>query len=251
MDKKHFALSNSSNRNKFPEQFNCLKIGKEAVIQLDSDPFRKKSLRLLVNRGKKQGRVEEIYYCKDAKLKLEDFNSETTHGEEPQLKNLFQTEFTDQNRLFVLISPQNDWLAAVLLSKGTGKEIRTELLLRNLKAKTGVMEALIFKIYQVLREEGYVFWSLGAVPFVQKNNFEFTTEYFFNLLGRNIKYAYNYKGLFNFKNKFNPLWKDYYLLSSRKINLSFLLKAAIDTNLISLLVYKIKFPFRSLILKEN
>lgn len=251
MTSLNFKFSSGKSWEFFPANFNLLRIGKEAVMDLKDDPFSKKSLNELVKRGDKQGKMIEVPFNKNAIIQLENLKLKSAHGKEPQLKKLFQTEFTKLNRLFVFISEKEEWLAAVMLFQISDQRIQTELLLRNVIAKTGVMEALIFNIYNMLKGEGFLYWSLGAVPFIKTGNFKFRKNYFYNFLGRRIKFAYNYRGLFHFKNKFNPLWKDYYLFTSNKINLRFLLKVAVETNLFSLLIYKLKYPFRNLLLKEN
>ena len=66
----------------------------------------------------------------------------------------------------------------------------------------------------------------------------FSKEFFINFTGRKLRYAYNYLGLYNFKNKFNPEWKDIYICCKPKLNLITILKVSWLSNLAKLILKK-------------
>ena len=170
------------------------------------------------------------------------------NGNEPQLKYLFSDEFESFNRLFVIkddlsLREKDFWYGAFMLSHKEKDYAQTELILRRKHAPVGVMEALIYSIFNKLKKEGYEYWSLGGVPFTVYEDKLFTKEGVINFIGRRLRFAYNYKGLFFFKNKFNPIWIDYYFCVKPKLNFSILLKVLIKTNLHKLIINKLPHIF--------
>jgi lysylphosphatidylglycerol synthetase-like protein (DUF2156 family) len=218
--------------------FKSISFGKEAIIDLSKDPFQKRSLTDLVKRGGRHGNVEEVFYSEKSKDQLQDFIAKTSHGSKPQLQNLFALSFQSNHRLFVLKN-NDDWICAIMLSYKSKKIMQTELILRYAEAPVGVMEKLIFEIFNKLKTEGINYWSLGAVPFVDFESKLFSLSWFINFIGRKIKFAYNYKGLFNFKNKFNPIWVPYYICYKNRLSVLQMFQLSKKSNLNNLILYNI------------
>jgi lysylphosphatidylglycerol synthetase-like protein (DUF2156 family) len=200
--------------------FKSLLVGQEAVLDLNQDHFSKKSLMELIRRGLRHGFVKELEYSDRNRLLVNEFKMRSPYAKSPQLQHLFCTTFEEFTRLFVLVNENEEWLGAITISHKTEKFIQTELILRLNNNPVGVMEALIFEIFSTLKKEGKEFWSLGAVPFVVQIPFSFSKQWLLNFIGKRLRFAYNYKGLFYFKNKFIPTWIDYYICFND--NLSFL-----------------------------
>ena len=219
--------------------FELLSIGKEAVLNIQGDHFKKKSLKELIRRGLRQKFFEEISFSIEMKKRLNNFKLNCSHGKEPQLKYLFSNEFEPFFRLFVLKDENDKWYGAFMLSNKENNFAQTELILRRKNAPVGVMEALIFSIFTKLKNENYEYWSLGGVPFTVYEDKLFTKEGMINFIGRRLRFAYNYEGLYFFKNKFNPIWIDYYFCVKPKLTFSVLLKVLIKTNLHKLIIYKL------------
>jgi len=97
-----------------------------------------------------------------------------------------------------------------------------------------------------LKIEEYEFWSLGAVPFTVYDDKLLTMEGMINFIGRRLRFAYNYKGLYYFKNKFSPTWIEYYFCIKPKLTFYVLIKVLIKTNLHKLIINKLPviLPFR-------
>lgn len=217
------------------KKFDALRFGKEAILDLNEEHFHKKALQDVIRAGSRHGIVEEIDFSEEAKQRLEEFKLECTHGRKPQIKYFFNDTFKPQNRLFVY-KKDNEWLAAILVSQIDQTFLRSELLLRIRTAPNGVMDALIFSVFNKIKKEGFKNWSLGDVPFIVKSNHKISREYLVNFLGRRLKFAYNYSGLFKFKNKFNPIWSDVYICSKPKLNLSTFLFLSSRSNLTKLVL---------------
>lgn len=224
-----------------PHGFSSILIGKEATIDLDNDPFTKKSLRELVARGLKNGRIEEMEYSENSVDKLEELRSHWAHSNEPQLQYLFIDKFIPGTRLFAFIDETDIWQGAILTSPNSPTKIQTELLLRRKSAPNGTMEALINFILQKFREERFAEWSLGEVPFVvELNDFPFLSkEYVLNKTGKLLKYAYNYEGLYFFKNKFASRWNDVYLCAKPKVKLKHVILLSQKSKLAALTIQKL------------
>lgn len=222
-------------------KFNSLIIGKEAIIDLYKNPFSKKSLKELVKRGLKYGTVKEIKLSENSINNLDELNSHSAHSNEPQLKYLFINKFIPETRLFAFIDAEGIWQGAILISNNSPNKIQTELLLRRRSATNGTMETLIYFIYQVLRKENFTEWSLGEVPFiVNPENLHFLSKpYIINKIGRMLKYAYNYEGLYFFKNKFATRWENVYLCAKPKVKFRHIIMLSIRSNLLSLTLQKL------------
>lgn len=194
--------------------------GMEAVLDTSEDHFNKKSLMETIRRGKKHGRIIILDFSQKNKLKLEKFRAKTVHGNFPQLKNLFQSEFKPNNLLLVYIDKNEKWLGAILLSKNSKTKLHTELLLRMVNAPVGIMESLVERAFHLAKNMGYKQISLGEVPFISKRNgFDDYVSLLSFHLGKFFSFAYNYDGLYNFKNKFRPSWEEVYICSNKKIRI--------------------------------
>jgi len=219
--------------------YEILKTGQEAIFDLRYDHFKKKSLKELIRRGNRGKHFEEIPFSIAMRDRLRKFRYECAHGKEPQLKYLFNDEFEQYNRLFVIKDESDFWYGAFMLSNKEKNYAQTELILRRKHAPVGVMETLIYSIFNNLKKEGYEYWSLGGVPFTVYEDKLFTKEGVINFIGRRLRFAYNYEGLFFFKNKFSPFWIDYYFCVKPKLTFSILLKVLIKTNLHKLIINKL------------
>jgi glycosyltransferase 2 family protein len=219
------------------KHFQKMRIAKEAVLNMESDHFDNKSIMKLVKRGMRHGAVKEIRYSAENAQKVEKFKKVSTHGKEPQLRYLFLDKFKENSRLFVFENAGGVWLGAVSISYSSEK-IYTHLILRRKNAPVGIMEALIFSIYQKLKKEGFNAWSLGDVPFVIYDSKFPSKEFFVNFIGRKLKFAYNFSGLYNFKNKFKPQWNDVYICCKPKLSLNAMINISFITNLFLLVLNK-------------
>ena len=220
-------------------RFNSLQVGREAILHLNRNHFEKKSVQELIKRGLKKGYVKELPYSEENQLKLKNFVSVSSISNLPKLRHLFCNTFEKFTRLFVLLDKEENWLGVITISHKSESFIQTELIMRRKNNPVGIMEALIFQIFHTLKKEGKEYWSLGAVPFVIKVPFSFSKQWIINFVGRRLRFAYNYEGLFNFKNKFMPTWIDYYICFNNKISFLQLYDLMRKSNLFELVAKKI------------
>lgn len=222
--------------------FEALYSGLEAEIDLNNYINRKKSLIELIKRGLKKGSVIEYSVNKITEEKINDLLKHSRHSDEPKLKYLFQTEINENIRIFVLEDRTKNLLGGITISRNSKTKYHAELLIKRKGAPVGVMEALIDGVCLKLIDEGVAKFSLGEVPLIVNKPLKLKGK-FIHLLGKILSANYNYKGLFNFKNKFNPNWKPLYICAYPKIYYSDLVKISIASNLFRLFLFR----FRKLI----
>ena len=225
-------------------KFNSLLVGQEAILNLNVNHFQKKSLCELIKRGMRNGSVKELKYSDSNISLLEKFKQQSSIANLPKLQNLFCTTLEKYIRLFVFADNNDQWLALITISHKTEKIMQTELILRKSKNPIGIMEALIFEIFNTLKKEGIrIYGHLVRFRLLVQIPFSFSKQWAINFIGRRLRFAYNYKGLFNFKNKFTPAWIDYYICFNNNLSFLQLFDLMRKTNLLSLVLKKIYLKF--------
>ncbi len=225
-----------------------LKTGEEAVLHLQNGHFEKRSLRKLLQQAGKKGRVLEVPLDIPNRSRLDTLQKRARHGNRPQLQNVFRASSFELCRCFVFLSTDAEWLAAVTVSERGDHAAHTELMLKQENAPSGIMEMLLAGIFTTLRDEGYAEWSLGEVPFYHLVNtdgeqFSFE-EHVVALTAGLCRYAYDFKGLYSFKNKFGPEWRDVYLYSKSEFSLLTFADLAVKSRYSELLAHTMFDTFR-------
>ncbi|WP_169304705.1 phosphatidylglycerol lysyltransferase domain-containing protein [Chloroherpeton thalassium] len=215
--------------------------GAEAVLQLNEPHLEKPSLQKLLKQVRKHGNAIEIVLNEENRRKLYAFQMTCRHGNKPQLSDLFRTFPYEACRCFAFVSAQGKWLAAMTLSQQTTKKLHTELMLKHRESPVGVMEALIESVFFLLQAEGFLEWSLSEVPFyhVQQRAPQklSVTEQTVAAAGEIWKSAYNFDGLFRFKDKFAPVWQPIYLCAYPQLSLILLAEIAFRTGYADLILH--------------
>jgi len=229
--------------------FSSAQIGLEAILETNRNHFEKKSLQALVKRGLRNGKVVLLPYSYSNLTQFKLFQKQTVHAHKPQLQNLFQTNFTQDNLLYVFESKKGEWLGAILLSVNSKVKLHTELILRKPSAPIGIVEALIKHVFDDAKRNGFKKVSLGEVPFILgkgvKKNYKILLAI---KLGKILQFAYNYKGLYNFKNKFDPQWESVYIAVKPKLKFKHLTFLFIQTNLHKLVSFQLTAYLKQIIL---
>lgn len=220
-----------------------LNTGIEAVIALDKSVPVKQSVLELAKRGYRHGYFIEVTYTKENEKKLRQLISESSHGKEPNLNYLYRQGFDKSLRCFVLKTPKNQWLGALTISLLDESYAHTESILRRSGAPVGVMEALFVSVMDTLKNEGYEYFSLGEVPFILgENNKQLRERYLIHRIYKNIPLlsrTFNYNGLYNFKNKFGPIWFPKYLAAKPGISVPLMIDLYFKSSFHDLTVFKL------------
>lgn len=226
-----------------------INFGSEAVLLFEGNHFSKRSLKELIRRGKKKGTVFEAGYSEMNIRNLENLKAGSAHAGKPQLNFLFFTDYEPGMKLYFYQNNSNEIMAALLLSENSGLKIQAELLLRKKNAPIGAMEYLIYFAFNSLKDSRFKYFSLGEVPFVINNTERSLKTITLRLAGKFFSFAYNFEGLYNFKNKFNPVWNDLAICSSKKIRLFDFFMVAYRSNFLSLAAYKLKYIAKDIFIR--
>lgn len=205
-----------------------MRTGAEGSIDLRSIYESRASVNDLVKRGMRWGGVEEIPFTELNAGRVLQFIARTAYGEKPYLRYLFRSRFDPETRCFAFCTVNGKWLGVITVSLAQDSHAHTELILRDKSAPPGVMEALVIGVMKMLQDDGYEKLSLGEVPFITPRNEGSDTMYSNPSIkervlygaGHLLEFSFNYKGLYRFKDKFNPEWEPVYICA--KPELSFL-----------------------------
>lgn len=229
-----------------------VRTGAEAVVDLNNPAGLKRSVLELARRGGRYGSAHEVPYSEFYVNKVSRLALDSTHAPEPKLSYLFRPGFDQSTRCFVLASEQDEWLGALTLSIQEEFYAHTETILRRKNAPVGVMESLFVSVMRTLKGEGYTHLSLGEVPFIFSDSSDTVPElsgtYAKELIFRSKHFmmsSFNYKGLYNFKNKFGPQWLPVYLAAKPGISWRLLLDLYFQSRFHDLSVFKLVSTLKS------
>ncbi len=238
-----------------------IRTGAEGIVDLDKLDAVSKSVIDLVDRGSKRGVVHELSLTQNNCKRVSEFIDQTPYGSKTRLEYLFNRTFDSSTRCFVVCSPTETWLGVITVSISSDDSCHTEMILRKKDSPAGVMELLLYSAMNIYKQEGYKYFSLGEVPFVtpkgmeeveiEKSIKQSAQQYIVFKTGHLIRYAFNYQGLFDFKNKFNPLWKPVYICSAPKLRFRALADMFYETGYLELSFSELLPAVRSLLLMEN
>ena len=184
-----------------------LRDGVEAVLDLQTRWWERRSVRRMAAVAQRSGVVREVPWSETAMQRLRCFADESRYGELPQLRYLFRSQFEPGMRLFVFSAPHGAWYAALLLAPPHATTAVAEMMVRARNAPPGVMEGLFTAVGRQLQQEGMRWLSLNEVPFHHFAADLGLKERAVGLIGRSIRWAYNAAGLLSFKAKFAPQWR--------------------------------------------
>lgn len=96
----------------------------------------------------------------------------------------------------------------------TRSEVGVDLMRRRRDLPSGSMEALFVALFRWAREQGYATVNLGlsALSGVGEHSADPAAERALHVIYENVDQFYHFKGLHNFKQKFQPLWTPRYLM---------------------------------------
>lgn len=198
-------------------------IGQEAIVDLNTFSLsggEKKSVRNALNKIKQEGFITKIYNppLKDGliqKLKSvsDDWLNNTGRHEiifsqgvfnEKEIKN--QTVITVENNEEMIMAFIN------IIPDYRENEGTYDLQRKSSIAPNGIMDHILIELFNHFRESGIRYVNLGFAPMSGMNDPH-------NFPERSMKFAYErirsfagYKGLREYKEKFDPIWNDRYII---------------------------------------
>lgn len=222
-DRTFFGVSYHKN------QWLCL--GQAASIDLRNwSPS--KSLLKLVQRGENKTTVRKV----GTSEAVEFFEELRGTDKQARLKYLYRDVPSAYTPAFAaMCKTSRAPLALVTISRNSKHGYHLEIMKRHPNAPVGTMEALLFRLVNFLKENRQnLTFSLGEVPFCAPAGL--ASEKLINFAAKAILPAYDFNGLYNFKNKFKPYWQPIYWYGWPKLKLTDLYLVALKIGLAEMVV---------------
>ena len=200
-----------------------LKLGEEAMVPLPDfslEGSERKGLRYTYNRLNRLGCSFEVQpadklYEMLPELKrvsdawLQDINTR----EKGFSLGYFDSEYL-QNFPVAIVRKQGTIVAfANIWTASARQELSIDLMRFDRQAENGVMEYLIINLMLWGKQQGYRFFDLGMAPLSGMENRPFAPLWhrIGALVFRHGEHFYNFEGLREYKQKFDPVWEPRYL----------------------------------------
>lgn len=214
--------------------FNLFKLGEEACIKLadfDLEGPKRSKLRQTRNKAIRSGlRLEFIQPPYDDTLleQLHDISDQWLTLKNVSEKSFslgrFDKNYLNESPLAVVYEQDRITAFANVFVTQTKKESTIDLMRHLPDAARDTMDFLFIELMLTLKEQGYCEFSLGMAPlsgFTDHENARLWDR-FGMMIYKNGKRFYNFEGLRNFKNKFDPQWVPQYMATTQKGVSSFL-----------------------------
>jgi phosphatidylglycerol lysyltransferase len=201
-----------------------LKIGEEAVIDLEhfrSHTAERKSFRRIRRKFEKEGYFLTHHsppHPRELLDEVEEISNEwlALPGRRERSFTLgsFERSYLNETPLFAVRDPDKRPLAFVNEIPSYRKgEVTIDMMRHRLKMPHGTMDYLLMELMLALREEGYSRFALGLAPLAGVGDRPGATlqERALNQLFERLTRFFSYKGLRNYKAKFEPDWEERFL----------------------------------------
>jgi len=212
------------------------KIGEDAKVPLESftlEGSARKDIRYTLKNVEKKGYLFEIIPPEEVpKLipelkKISDAWMKMKAGKEKRFSVGFFDEKYLSNFPAAIVRNETQILAFANIWIGANKEeISVDLMRYSPDAPDRTMEYLFVKLMLWGKENGYKYFSLGMAPLSGFEKRQFSPIW--NKIGSFIfthgEHFYNYKGLRDFKEKFNPVWNPRYVALPKGLKQVFAIK---------------------------
>ena len=145
----------------------------------------------------------------------------------------FDETYIRESPVMVIYNSTGDLTAfANLVDEYQAKEISIDLMRHHRQIENGIMEFMFTSLMEWAKGQGYESFSMGqsALSNVGQKSNDPRLEKFLHYIYENFNRFYNFKGLHNFKEKFNPRWEPRYLVYPGVSSLPTLLGAFIRVN---------------------
>ena len=199
-----------------------LKLGEEAVVPLAGfalDGHERKPLRYVVRRLEKEGLSFEIAPQEAVPSLLPELEeiSDSWLELKATREKRFSLGLFDPGYLrefpLALVRAEGRLVAFANVWTGAREELSLDLMRHRPEAARGVMDYLFVKLMQWGAEQGFARFNLGMVPFkgLESRALAPLWHRVGGMLFRHGEAFYNFRGLNQFKEKFNPEWTPRYL----------------------------------------
>jgi phosphatidylglycerol lysyltransferase len=198
-------------------------LGQEAVVDLAKFTLSgadKKSLRNSINKTKEQGYKATIYSppVKDGiiqKIKSvsDEWLSDTGRKEIIFSQGMFAWEELKQQTIITVENAEEKIIAFLNIIPDYAKGEATYDLMRKTKdAPNGVMDFIMIELFNYLKSQNFSYINLGFAPISGMNDPHTFTERSMKFAYEKIKSFSHFKGMREYKEKFEPAWYNKYLI---------------------------------------
>lgn len=208
--------------------YRAIKLGEEAKLDLLNftlDGKKGAKLRTRKNKFERNGYKFDVLFPSYSKQLLEEINEISnswlgTRKEKGFSVGSFCKNYINRFPLAILYNPDGKAIAFATLAcnyRVTNRTITIDLMRYHLDSPHGTMDMLFLSIFNWCKEQGYEWCSMGMSPLANlkegptKNKFEPIGQFIFHKGNQ----FYNFKGLYEYKNKFQPSWESRYLVYRR------------------------------------
>ena len=205
--------------------FKAVKIGEEAIVDLHAFTLQGKAgrkLRNALNRITKMGHRVEFYtppIADELLAELRNVSNEWLQMRQGAEKRFslgwFDENYLRECEMVAVRTPEGEVSAfANIVPEYQLNEITIALMRRRREIEHGTMEFLFISLFQHFKERGYDSFNLGLSPLAgvgqapDSPRIERALRYLYEHLNR----FYNFRGLHEFKEKFQPRWEARYFI---------------------------------------
>ncbi len=204
----------------------AIKIGEEALVDLEhfrSHTAQRKKLRATKRKFEREGYMFARHappHPQGLLDEVEEVSEEwlTLPGRRERSFTLgsFDRGYLNENPMFVLRDPQGTLVAFVneIPSYRAAEEADIDMMRHQLNVPNGTMDYLLIKLMLAFGEEGYTRFNLGVAPLsgVGSRPGDPLKERALRQAYKNLNRFFSFKGLRNYKAKFEPDWEDRFLV---------------------------------------
>jgi phosphatidylglycerol lysyltransferase len=200
-----------------------LKIGQEAVVDLTTfttSGTSKQSLRNAMNKVEKAGYTLKIYKqpVKEGLLQKlrqvsDEWLADTEKEEVVFTQGYFEPEILRNCTLLTVENEEEKVVAfANLIPDYVPGEATYDLIRKSTNGPNGALDYLMIKMFEYLKTEGYTAVNLGLAPLAGITKPKNLTEQTITFVRDRLKQMSRFKGLYHYKDKFEPKWLDKFLV---------------------------------------
>ena len=205
--------------------YHALCIGSEAIVNLSTFNIAggdKKSIRSGVNRMIKLGYQAEVLHPPHPPNLMNELHQISDewltlmHGTEKQFSlGWFDEDYLNSTPVIVIRSPEGIIDAfANIIPEYQASEVSIDLMRHRRQAKKGQMDFLFVSLIEWAKGQGYATFNLGlsGLAGIGENPTDPALERALHYVYQHVNQFYNFKGLHEFKAKFDPAWSPRYLV---------------------------------------
>ena len=205
--------------------FKVVKIGEEGIVDLKKFTLQGKAgqhLRTAVNRMNKSGHQVKFYapplsqdLLNDLKIVSDEWLKMMEGSEKKFSLGWFDEAYLQKCEIAVVQTSEGTISAFTnIISEYNINEITIDLMRRRIEVEKGTMDFLFISLFQEFKNRGYDGFNLGlsALSGVGQTQESQRIEKALNYLYEHLNRFYNFKGVHEFKEKFNPRWEPRYLI---------------------------------------